>query len=235
MVRETAAPPQARKCGMDRAPTGPVLVLVPGLARLADPLQPLRRPARSPGLTSLTSPCQSLSVRSPSMSPPACAGRLHRRLPSPPLAPVTAATPALRSPERARHLGASAPPPPAPLPPRQPPRRKGRRSRAPTTALLQSGAGALHGTPGTPGHQLCLLGKGTRKWSPHTTPDPIIPGLRGEREGGCRTGGCHPLAEKPNSPHPANPCLVRPPLAESEATPILARSRHTNEPLRTVH
>lgn len=90
--------------------------LLPGLTGLGDLLQRLRRPIRSPGLTSLTSPCQSLSVRSPSMSPPACAGGLHNRLPSPPPAPVAAAaaaTPAPRSPERARNLRASAPPPPA--------------------------------------------------------------------------------------------------------------------------
>lgn len=66
-----------------------------------------------------------------------------------------------------RGPGTSEPPrrrlprPPAPLPPRQPPRRKGRRSRAPTTALQWLGAGANRGTPGTPGHQLGLLGKGT--------------------------------------------------------------------------
>lgn len=164
MVLATAAPPQARKCEMDRAPAGSCRGhLLPGLVGLGDPLQRLRRPTRSPGLTSLTSPCQSLSVRSPSMSPPACVGRLHSRLLSPPPA---LSPPPPRPRAAPRGPGTSEPPrrrlprPPAPLPPRQPPRRKGRRSRAPTTALQWLGAGASRDTPGTPGHQLCLLGKG---------------------------------------------------------------------------
>lgn len=101
--------------------------LVPGFSGVTEPLQPLRRPARSPGLTSLTSPCQSLSVRSPSMSPPACAGRLHRRLPSPPPAPAAAATPASVA---GRGLGTT-----------EPPRRRRRRPRGCLHVSLRGGRG----------------------------------------------------------------------------------------------
>lgn len=167
-----------------------------------------RRPTRSPGLTSLTSPCQSLSVRSPSMSPPACVGRLHSRLLSPPPAPVTAATPAPRSPERAGHLGASAPPPPAAA-----------RAAASTSASAEEGEeepGPNHCPtvvrgrrqprhPGDPRPPAVSSREGSLNVSHQAIPDSIIP-RPAVREGGWRTGGCHPHAEKPNSfiqPSPA--------------------------------
>lgn len=228
--------------------------LVLGLSGVADPLQPLPRRARSPGLTSLTSPCQSLSVRSPSMSPPACAGRLHRRLPSPPPAPVAASTPAPRSRERAGHHRASAPPPPARLPPRQPPRRKGRRSRAPTTALqLPRGRGPPR-RPEDPRPPAASLREGSRPGNLHTIPDPIIP-RPAVREGGWRTGGCHPNPEKPNSP--IQPSAARSGLhhwnrSSLKEEPSISQRKvwnsvctqqvlsiffveHTNELLHTVH
>lgn len=182
--------------------------LLPGLAGLGNPLQPLRRPTRSPGLTSLTSPCQSLSVRSPSMSPPACANRLHGRLPSPPPALVAAAaTPTPRSPERAGHLRAFAPPPPATA-----------RAAASTSASAEEREeepGPNHCPtvtrgrrqprhPGDPRPPAVSPREGSLLVSLHTTPDSSIPRPT-VREGDWRTGGCHPHTEKPNSPNQPSP------------------------------
>lgn len=214
MERETAAPPQAPKCVVDGAPAGPAAATCyRGLTGLGDPLQRLRRPTRSPGLTSLTSPCQSLSVRSPSMSPPACADRLHGRLPSPPQAPVAAATPAPRSPERARHLRASAPPPPAAA-----------RAAASTSASAEEGEeepGPNHCPtvargrrqprhPRDPGPPAGSPREGNLHGSHHTILDSSIP-RPAVREGVWRTGGCHPpQRQEAELPHPAIPCQVRP-------------------------
>lgn len=128
---EKVAPGQTGKCGRNRAPcrTRGGSEPRPGSAR--PPASP--RPARPPGgggrglgaggrsawpippgrrlgLTSLTSPCQSLSVRSPFMA-------FSRRGPAsltPPSSAAAAAAVAARAPrgpERARHLRATAPPP----------------------------------------------------------------------------------------------------------------------------
>lgn len=164
MVRATAAPPQARTCGVDRAPAGPAAATCyPGSqgsgtrcsgsgGRLGAPASP-RSPAPASRSRSDRRPCPLRRARA---GCPAASLLLLRLLSPPPPRPRAAR----------RRPGTSEPPrrclprPPAPLPPRQPPRRKGRRSRAPTTALQWLGAGASHDTPGTPGHQLCLLGKG---------------------------------------------------------------------------
>lgn len=213
MVLAIAAPPQARKCEMDRAPAGPAAATCyPDSWGLGDPLQRLRRPTRSPGLTSLTSPCQSLSVRSPSMSPPACVGRLHSRLLSPPPAPVTAATPAPRSPERAGHLGASAPPPPAAA-----------RAAASTSASAEEGEeepGPNHCPtvvrgrrqprhPGDPKPPAVSSREGSLNVSHQAIPDSIIP-RPAVREGGWRNRWVPPPRREAKLPHPAIPCQVRP-------------------------
>lgn len=179
--------------------------LLPGLAGLGDPLQWLRRPTRSPGLTSLTSPCQSLSVRSPSMSPPACAGGLPSHLPSPPPAPVAAATPTPRSPEKARHLRASAPLPPAAA-----------RAAASTSASAEEGEEE-------PGPNYCpTVARGRRQ--PRHPGDPRPPAVS-PREGSLRMN--HHTHTTPDSsvPRPvvrggmlANRC-VSPPRREAKLQP----------------
>lgn len=141
MARETAAPPQARKCGMDCAPAGPAgppdTRLLGGYRAAA--AAPEAGPEPRPHLAHQPLPVAlgPIAVHVPScvrgpatQTPPFSSGSCCRRHPS------------QRSRERAGHHRASAPPPPpARLPPRQPPRRKGRRSRAPTTALLQYSPG----------------------------------------------------------------------------------------------
>lgn len=160
----TAAPPQARKCEMDRAPAGPAAATCypdsRGLGtrctdsggRPGAPASP-RSPAPASRSRSDRRPCP---LRRAWAGCTAASLLLLRLLSPPPPRPRAAPRgPGTSKPPRRR-----LPRPPAPLPPRQPPRRKGRRSRAPTTALQRLGAGASRGTPGTPGHQLCLLGKG---------------------------------------------------------------------------
>lgn len=164
MVRATAAPPQARKCGVDRAPAGPAAATCyPGSRDLGTrcsgsggrpgaPASP-RSPAPASRSRSDRHPC---SLRRAPAGCTAASLLLWLLSPPPPRPSAAPRGPGTSEPPRCR-----LPRPPAPLPPRQPPRRKGRRSRAPTTALQPLGAGASPcDTPGTPGHQLCLLGKG---------------------------------------------------------------------------
>ena len=69
-------------------------------------------PGRRLGLTSLTSPCQSLSVRSPFMAFSSRQGPASLTPPSSAAAVAAVAARPPRGPERARHLRATAPPPP---------------------------------------------------------------------------------------------------------------------------